>query len=76
MYSVFSVSVILTLNGLINWITVISTIYSYINMMLSEGPQVWIFKELQLLAKIHYGIVYLCYDIIRNELIDIDNKNI
>ena len=53
-YSFFGISVYLTERGLANWIYVVKLVYLYIDLLKREGPQEWIFRELQQVAQIDY----------------------
>lgn len=61
LFSVFEINVTLTCTGVANWITVVTIVYEYIHMLRTEGPQKWIFEELQQIAQIEYGeILCIC----------------
>lgn len=54
MYSLFSISVILTGEGLLKMKEVISAIFSYINMLKKMGPQKRIYDEIKLIEDISF----------------------
>ncbi|KAK9890849.1 hypothetical protein WA026_012195 [Henosepilachna vigintioctopunctata] len=54
MYSLFSISLILTAEGLAHMADVIEAVFSYINILKSVGPQERIFKELQTIEDLSF----------------------
>ena len=63
-FSIFQLSVILTVKGLVQWMRVTAIVYQYIHMLKEEGIQKWVFDELQQLGQIEFGgyscvLVYL-----------------
>lgn len=44
-----------------NWADVVEVMFDYVSMVKQNGPQKWIFEELQLLGQLQYGnLVYCC----------------
>ncbi|XP_045474818.1 nardilysin-like [Harmonia axyridis] len=54
MYSLFSISLVLTAEGLNNIADVITAVFSYLNMLKQVGPQERLFKELQTIEEISF----------------------
>ncbi|KAL3267871.1 hypothetical protein HHI36_007012 [Cryptolaemus montrouzieri] len=54
MYSLFSVSLVLTAEGLAHISDVITAVFSYINMLKAVGPQERLFKELQIIEDVSF----------------------
>jgi secreted Zn-dependent insulinase-like peptidase len=57
MYSLFWVSVTLTIKGLANWIFVAKRVHQYVALIRRIEPQEWIFREMQRIAQIKYGTI-------------------
>lgn len=55
MYSVFSLYITLTVQGMANWVEVVSVVYEYLRMMAREGPQSWIYEELKTMGQLEFG---------------------
>jgi len=54
MFSIFWVSVSLTVHGVANWILVAKRVHEYIDMVRAQKPQQWIFEEAQSIARTRY----------------------
>jgi nardilysin len=55
MFAIFNVTSVLTPKGLANWFTVVSVIFAYLRMLQREGPQEWIYQEIQDMNEIEFA---------------------
>lgn len=63
MFTLFSITIVLTDEGICNWIAVVQHVNAYLNMLRSNGPQEWIYEEIKQIAQIEFGNIlkYFAY---------------
>ncbi len=57
LFTLLQVTVVLTAKGLANWVQVVTAVVQYLTLMKREGPQEWIFRELQRIAQLEYDFL-------------------
>ena len=55
MFSIFWVTISLSVRGLANWPVVVRRVQQYLDMLRAAGPLEWIFEEMKLIARTKYG---------------------
>jgi nardilysin len=65
--ALFTVTIKLTKRGFVNWVIVVQSIFQYLHMLRSLGPQQWIYEEIRDMATItfrmfpqHYPVDSIC----------------
>lgn len=54
MFAIFRIAITLTAEGLSNWIIVVRHVALYLQMLRTQGPQMWVFEELQKISRIDF----------------------